>query len=160
MIEMNPCAIMWMTIDTLKPSSPDLGTCFISTRAEAEIDTLTLIINTKNHHLPPRAWGDGKHFANVLRGRKRPLLVPVPYVPLPDFSLKKKKNLKLKLLPKFLCKVFSPVPSSPLPALCFPFDHGLIWQGKSCSDLSQMPPQQCEGTFIPDSFSLGHIDWC
>lgn len=55
MIEMNPCAIMWMTIDTLKPSSPDLGTCFISTRAEAEIDTLTLIINTKNHHLPPRA---------------------------------------------------------------------------------------------------------
>lgn len=55
MIEMNPCAIMWMTIDTLKPSSPDLGACFISTRGEAEIDTLTLIINMKNHHLPPRA---------------------------------------------------------------------------------------------------------
>lgn len=55
MIEMNPCAIMWMTIDTLKPSSPDLGTCFISTRTEAGIDTLTLIINMKNHHLPPRA---------------------------------------------------------------------------------------------------------
>lgn len=77
MIEMNPCAIMWMTIDTLKPSSPDLGTCFISTCGEAEIDMLTLIINMKNHHLPPRARGDGKHFANAPRGREEPLCVPV-----------------------------------------------------------------------------------
>lgn len=55
MIEMNPYAIMRMTIDTLKPSSPDLGTCFISTLGESEIDTLTLTINMNNHQLPRQA---------------------------------------------------------------------------------------------------------
>lgn len=87
MIEMNPYAIMRMTIETLKPSSPDLGTCFISTLGESEIDTLTLTINMKNHHLPPRARRDGKDFANALRGRAGPLLVPVQILMSPyDFS--------------------------------------------------------------------------
>lgn len=89
---MNPYAIMRMTIDTLKPSSPDLGTCFISTLGESEIDTLTLTINMKNHHLPPRARGDGKDCASAPRGRAGPLLVSVqiltsvhPCPPLPCF---------------------------------------------------------------------------
>lgn len=85
MIEMNPYAIMRMTIDTLKPSSPDLGTCFISTLGESKIDTLTLTINMKNHHLPPRARGDGKDFADVPRGTRGPLLILVRILISPTF---------------------------------------------------------------------------
>lgn len=71
MIEMNPYAIMRMTIDTLKPSSPDLGTCFISTLGESEIDTLTLTINMKNHQLPRQARGAGKGFCQCCEGQSR-----------------------------------------------------------------------------------------
>lgn len=85
MIEMNPYAIMRMTIDTLKPSSPDLGTCFISTLGESEIDTLTLGINMRNHRLPQGAQGDGKGFASAPRGGAGPLLFPTPWVPFWDF---------------------------------------------------------------------------
>lgn len=90
MIEMTPYAIMRMTIDTLKPSSPDLGTCFISTWGESEIDTLTLTINMKNHHLPPRARGDGEGFCQRSEGQSRAssypganfYIPPHPVVPL------------------------------------------------------------------------------
>lgn len=88
MIEMNPYAIMRMTIDTLKPSSPDLGTCFISTLGESEIDTLTLTINMKNHQLPRQARGAGKGFCQCCEGQSRTSSLGAnPYIPLCDFIL-------------------------------------------------------------------------
>lgn len=83
MIEMNPYAIMRMTIDTLKPSSPDLGTCFISTLGESEIDTLTLSINMRSSPLPQGARGDGKGFASAPRGGAGPLLLPAQVLGFP-----------------------------------------------------------------------------
>lgn len=86
MIEMNLYAIMRMTIDTLKPSSPDLGTCFISTLGESEIDTLTLTINMKNHHLPsPKSTRGWEGFCQCCegQGRSSSCLGANSYVPSP-----------------------------------------------------------------------------
>lgn len=117
MIEMNPYAIMRMTIDTLKPSSPDLGTCFISTLGESKIDTLTLTINMENHHLPPRARGDGKDFADIPRGTSGPLLILVQILMSPVFFFFC-VCFKSNLPHKFLCGVCSQAPSFSSLSLC------------------------------------------